>query len=122
MGAVSVQRAASFLQQGIKISHTRSFQTTACLFKATRSLQKPSPRLRNQSNPPAGTVRVKRTYNIAECLPPIALLNSAQKSGALVVEPENALKFLSEFQVGDSENRPGWIKAKLAGMKYHLTT
>ncbi|KAE9367908.1 HCP-like protein [Stipitochalara longipes BDJ] len=72
-----------------------------------RPAPKKSPRVR-AANPPTGAVRVKRTYNHEDSLPPIALLDAARKSGALGVDPDQALQFLREYQTLAGKSNTGW--------------
>ncbi|KAN0095253.1 HCP-like protein [Hyaloscypha variabilis] len=66
-----------------------------------------SPRVR-AANPPTGAVRVKRAHDHEVSLPPIALLDAARKSGALAVEPHQALQFLREYQALAGKSNEGW--------------
>ena len=45
----------------------------------------------------------------------MALLNSARKSGALDVEPENALEFLRRYQDESGKSSGGWELRLSAG-------
>jgi hypothetical protein len=83
---------------------SRKFQSTP-LFRARPAPR--SPRVRAAS-PAPGAVRVKRTYDFEDSLPPIALLNSARKSGALTIEPHEALQFLREYLALDGKSNAGW--------------
>ncbi|KAI9048003.1 hypothetical protein LZ554_007801 [Drepanopeziza brunnea f. sp. 'monogermtubi'] len=60
------------------------------------------------ANGTSRTVRVKKSYGAEECLPPLALLNSAHKSGALGVTPEQALDFLRRWQERAAASGLGW--------------
>jgi hypothetical protein len=74
-----------------------------------------SPRVKASSQPRPGAIRVKRTYDSEESLPPVALLNSVRKSCALDVEPENALEFLRRYQDESGKSSDGWEQRLCAG-------
>jgi hypothetical protein len=84
---------------------SRKFHSTP-LFRAGPAPRRP-PRVKAAS-PAPGAVRVKRTYDSEDSLPPIALLNSARKSGALVIEPHEAVQFLREYLALDGKSNAGW--------------
>jgi len=91
---------------------SRTFHSTP-LFQAG-----PAPRrsLRVKAASPApGAVRVKRTYDFEDSLPPIALLNSARKSGALVIGSHEALQFLREYLALDGKSNAGWEQRLCSG-------
>jgi hypothetical protein len=66
-------------------------------------------------NPRPGAIRVRRTYDFEESLPPIALLHSAKKSGALAVEPDKALESLREYQALAGRSSAGWERKLCTG-------
>ncbi|KAL3419244.1 hypothetical protein PVAG01_09466 [Phlyctema vagabunda] len=53
---------------------------------------------------------VQKIATAEECLPPNNLLHSARKSGALNVEPVQAVEILQEYQRQVSNPSPGWEK------------
>ncbi|KAK2624613.1 hypothetical protein QTJ16_005806 [Diplocarpon rosae] len=59
-------------------------------------------------NPGSNVVKVKNTYDTQQCLPPMALLNSARKSGALSITPEKALGFLRTYHERTTVPGAGW--------------
>jgi hypothetical protein len=97
--------ARPLIEKTCLVLRSRNFYVAP--FLGARPAPKRSPKVK-AANPPPGAVRVKRTYDFEESLPPIALLNAARKSGALVVEPHEALHFLREYQALDGKSNPGW--------------
>lgn len=57
-----------------------------------------------QGNP----VRLRKKRDALDSLPPIPLLNSAHKTGALNITPGEALEFLQEYMEVSEKARPGW--------------
>ncbi|PBP16697.1 NOL1/NOP2/sun family protein [Diplocarpon rosae] len=49
-----------------------------------------------------------KTYDTQQCLPPMALLNIAKKSGALSITPEKALGFLRTYHERTAAPGAGW--------------
>jgi hypothetical protein len=64
-------------------------------------------------------VRVKKTYDVAESLPPVDLLHSAHKAGALDIDVETAMVFLHEYK--DLSETPGlsWVQKLCSGRYLH---
>jgi hypothetical protein len=101
----TVRGARPLIEKGCLLLRPRDFHATP--FIRARPAPKRSPKVR-ATNPPAGGLRIKRTYDYEESLPPIALLNAARKSGALAVEPDQALEFLREYQALAGKSNAGW--------------
>ncbi|PMD49573.1 HCP-like protein [Hyaloscypha bicolor E] len=101
----TVRGARPLIEKGCLLLRPRDFHATP--FIRARPAPKRSPKVR-ATNPPAGGLRIKRTYEYEESLPPIALLNAARKSGALAVEPDQALEFLREYQALAGKSNAGW--------------
>jgi hypothetical protein len=102
---MSMPRSAKILiERASLLLGSRKFHGTP----AIRARPAPkSPRVR-AANPPTGAVRVKRAHDHEVSLPPIALLDAARKSGALAVEPHQALQFLREYQALAGKSNEGW--------------
>lgn len=49
-------------------------------------------------------------HDIETALPPLILLNAAQKSGALSVQPLLALEFLRKYQTRAKNPTSGWVQ------------
>jgi hypothetical protein len=101
----TVRGARPLIEKSRLVLRSRNFHVTP--FLGARPAPKRSPKVK-AANPPPGAGRLKRTYDFEESLPPISLLNSARKSGALVVEPHEALHFLRGYQALDGKSNPGW--------------
>jgi TPR repeat protein len=97
--------ARPLLEKGCWLLDSRAFYATP--FVRAKPAPKRSPRVK-AGNPHPGVVRVKRTYDFEESLPPIVLLDAARKSGALVVEPDKALGFLREYHALAGKPTAGW--------------
>lgn len=54
-------------------------------------------------------------FSSPEALPPLALLESASKSGALDVEPNVAIQALRQYQLLSQAGTAGWEKQLCAG-------
>jgi hypothetical protein len=104
-GMSTVRGARPLIEKGCLVLRSRDFHATP--FIRARPASKRSPKVRAM-NPPAGSLQIKRTYDYEESLPPIALLNAAEKSGALTVEPDQALEFLREYQALAGKSNVGW--------------
>ena len=104
--------ARPLIERGYRLLPSRQLHETS--FLRARPAPRRSPRV-NTGIPPPSAVRVKRTYDFEESLPPISLLNSARKSGVLVVEPHKALEFLREYQALAVKSSAGWERRLCAG-------
>jgi hypothetical protein len=102
---VSLRRSMPLLENGCRLLCLRSFHASASI--TARPAPRKSPRVA-ASQPSDSRIRVKKTYSSGESLPPISLINSARKSGALVIESGKALEFLRQYQELAARPTPGW--------------
>jgi hypothetical protein len=65
-----------------------------------------SPRLSARPHP--GIVRLKKTYDVEESLPPTILLNSAHTAGLLSIPSDKALHFLRVYHDISRRSMTGW--------------
>jgi hypothetical protein len=101
----TLRKSMPLLENGCRFVCLRSFHAGSSI--AARPAPRKSPRVA-AAQPSASTVRVKKTYSSEESLPPISLINSARKSGALVIESGKALEFLRQYQELSARPTPGW--------------
>jgi hypothetical protein len=104
-----LRRTKPLIEKCCNALSSRSFHT-ASSFAAK---PKQSPRIkqkiaRAQGAVVAGTARVRKTIDPEDALPPITLLNSASKSGALDISPAKALEVLREYQELAQKPSSGW--------------
>jgi hypothetical protein len=100
------------LENGCKLVSLRGFHASPSI--AARPAPRMSPRVA-AAQPSNNRVRVKKTYSSEESLPPISLINSARKSGALVIESGKSLEFLRQYQELAARPTPGWEQNLCAG-------
>lgn len=112
----TLRSARPLIEKGCLSLRSRNFHATPSI--RARPAPKQSPRVR-AANPPPWAARVKRTYDHEESLPPITLLDAARKSGALAVEPDEALQFLREFQALAGKSNTGWEERLCNGEPRH---
>ena len=112
----TLRTARPLIEKGHLLLQSRKFHSTPSI--KARPVPKQSPRVRAANSSP-GSTRVKRTYNHEDSLPPIALLDAAKKSGALAVEPDEALQFLREYQALAGKSNTGWEQKLCNGEPRH---
>ncbi len=88
-----------------RASKPRYFHTTR--YFLAKPAPRRSPRVSSAKSSP-GLVKLSKSYEVEESLPPLALLNSAKKSGALGVDPQRALEFLHRYQETGKKPGGGW--------------
>ena len=108
----SLRKSIPLVENGCRLVCLRGFHASPSI--AARPAPRKSPRVA-AAQPSASTVRVKKTYSSEESLPPISLINSARKSGALVIEPVKALGFLRQYQELAARPTPGWEQSLCTG-------
>ena len=95
------------MERSYKLLSSRSFHVTSHL--DAKPSPRPSPRIAKSSSSRARVQNVQKQYNPQESLPPLAILQSAAKSGAMNIDPSKAMEFLTEYlkRVGNL-TRKGW--------------
>jgi len=109
------RKSVPLIEKAFKLLGSRNFH--AASYIQARPAPSRSPRVKASSQPRPGAIRVNKTYDVEESLPPIALLNAARKSSALDVEPDNALEFLRRYQEEPGKSSGGW-EQRLCDGKY----
>ena len=102
-----IARPLREVAQGVlKVSPTRPLSATTTFAARPR----PRPALKKPVTTPLQTATVE------EQLPPVALLKSAKKSGALDIEPDAALSILRNYVELSNQRKTGkWEKQFCAG-------
>jgi len=103
----TLRRAIPLVERSYKSLSSRSFHATSHLDAKPKS--RPSPKIAKSTPGGARVQNVQKQYNPQESLPPVAMLQSAAKSGAMDLEPAKATEFLTEYlkRVGNL-TRKGW--------------
>jgi hypothetical protein len=65
--------------------------------------------------------KTKVGYSPEDALPPRAILESARKSGAMNVSPEEALSLLRRYQELERQERNGWEEELCEGQSYPVS-
>ncbi len=105
--------ATPLVDQGCRLLGLRNFSVTQSV--RAKPAPKRSPRVAAQAQSRPDTIRVKQVYDSEESLPPMALLNSARKSGALAIEPMKARDFLLQYQERVGNPNSGWEQKLCSG-------
>jgi hypothetical protein len=95
------------VERSYKLLGSRSFHVTSHL--DAKPKPRPSPRIAKFTLGGGRVQNVQKQYNPQESLPPLAMLQSATKSGVMDIEPAKATEFLTEYlkRVGNL-TRKGW--------------
>jgi hypothetical protein len=101
----TLRRSIPLLERHYNLLGSRSLHVSSHL-EAARS--RPSPRIAKATVPPSGAIRVPKPSNSEDYLPPIALVSSASKSGAMDLEPDKAMEFLEAYVYNLKTSRKGW--------------
>jgi hypothetical protein len=98
------------IESSCRLLGSRSFHTASRL--GAKQSSRAAPIVTRKSRQVQGAQHMKAAKDIEESLPPVSLLQSASKSGALDVHPEKALEILRDYQELAKKSSPGW-EAKL---------
>jgi hypothetical protein len=103
----------SLLGKVWRVQTSRSFRATP--LSAARPPTR-SPRVSRREATPAS-----RLKNVPEdALPPLVILQSASKSGAMDISPEKAIEVLQRYQELEKSTHPGWEAELCTGKQSSL--
>jgi hypothetical protein len=103
-----LKRSLSILGRSCRtLCSNKSFHTASPI-RAKNSPKRSPAVARKLGKSTPGVLRTKKSYHAEECLPPVALLQSARKSGALEIEVEKAVEVLREYQEVEATSSKGW--------------
>ena len=114
----TVRRSLPVFEKCLQLLGPRSFHASTIRAKAVRSPAVKKIIQQNSGSRP-GVNRVRKTYDPEKCVPPLALLESASKSGTLEIRPHKALSVLRRYQELYEKPSPGWER-ELCNGKRHL--
>ncbi|KAF4632710.1 hypothetical protein G7Y89_g5421 [Cudoniella acicularis] len=87
---ITIRRSIPVLRNGCKALGVRSFHSTP----HHEAKPRPSPRVSRTRGPTPQTTQPKKASDVEQSLPPLALLESASKSGLINISARKALEFL----------------------------
>jgi hypothetical protein len=107
------RRPVSIIRNGHKLLKPRLFHSSPLLEAKYAPKRSPTVSAKLRQSPNA--TRVPKTHDPEACLPPLVLLQSGHKSGALPIDPHKALDVLRRYQALAIGSNAGWEQRLCTG-------
>lgn len=103
------RKSIPLIAKNCRLSYPKCFHTANLLLASRPVGKSPSvARLVSKNSNSISKTKIRISYTDEDSLPPLYILRTAYKSGALDIEPEKALDLLREYQNRSGRSAVGW--------------